>query len=152
MLPDMILSWRQYLSCVAAGIVLGVSLILTHTAPGLANADDPNTPRHRDTIRQTDIDLLASALNQYQKDHGRLPITLPTADTQICTSTGVNCESQHYVDLSFLLTGGNYLDAIPVDPGRRKLWASGYTIAQLPGNKIRLVAPKSERSSIENTR
>jgi len=132
--------------------VLGVGLILTHAAPGLANAESTNTPRHRDTIRRTDIGLLASAITLYQKDHGQLPVTLPTTDTQICTSTGQNCQSQHYVDLSFLLTGGNYLDAIPVDPGHRKLWASGYTIAQLPGNKIRVVAPKSELSSIEDIR
>jgi hypothetical protein len=148
----MILSGRAFLLCVALGAVLGVSMIVTHTGPGLSQVGTASTPRSRDTVRHADISLLAGALAQYKQDHGTLPDRLSSSDTQICTSSGQNCHSMHYADLSFLYTGGNYIEALPVDPAKRTLWASGYTIAQLPDGRIRLSAPKAELSPIAEIR
>jgi len=127
------------------GIILGTGMIVTHTGPGLA-ADTTSTPRSRNAIRQNDLNTLAQALTQYKADHnGTLPVKLPATDTPICSSTDADCTSKHYADLSFLFTGGDYLDAIPTEPGPAVgLWNSGFTISQLPNGTIRLTAPHAE--------
>ncbi|HEY2003911.1 MAG TPA: hypothetical protein VGH44_02240 [Candidatus Saccharimonadia bacterium] len=140
----MILSGKQLTLCVVLGVLLGTGMIATHTGPGLA-ADVANTPHSRNTVRQNDLNTLAQALAQYKTDHTAFPVKLPATDTPICTSAGQDCTSKHYADLSFLITGGDYLTAIPVDPGQAVgLWASGYNISQLPDGTIRLTAPQAE--------
>ena len=146
MLPDMVLSLRQFLACAGIGIVLGALMIVTHIGPGLARPGVAQTPRDRNAIRQNDLNTLAAALAQYKTDHGSIPVSLPAQGTPICSSSGQNCSDKHYADLSFLYTGGNYIVAIPVDPGTAThgLWDSGYEISWSPSGSFRLSAPHAE--------
>lgn len=147
----MILSLRAYLLCVFAGIVLGVGLIVTHTAPGLKPVYTAADPHSRDAIRQTDVQQLADALAAYKHDNGKLPITIGSTPTQICSNAGANCQTKQFVDLSFL-TSMNYLEAIPTDPGPRPLWGSGYFVRQLSDGRLDVTAPSAERGQIEATK
>jgi hypothetical protein len=137
---------RYILGSVALGAGLGTLMIITHFGPGIHPASKaPNTPSARNALRVTYVNQLASGLQQYHKDHGPLPIQLTAAGTQICTSSGANCISQHLADLSFLTTAGNYIVGIPEDPlGGHSLWGSGFTIAQLPDGNARITATKAE--------
>ncbi len=81
----------------------------------------------------------------YTADHGKLPITLSSTSTEICSSRGANCETIKLVDLSFLVSQGAYVNNIPSDPvGGSGRWTTGFAISALPDGRIRLTAPRAE--------
>lgn len=136
---------RGLLICAGIGVCLGFTMILTRTGPGIRPRPPASTSSYRNTQRATIVKDLAAALEQYGKDHGPLPVVLTEADTHICTSSGTGCTSKHLIDLSFLITGGQYLPGIPQDPlGGTQLWDSGLTIAKLGDGSLRITAPRAE--------
>src|ERR1035441_8422120 len=124
---------RNLFFCVLAGIGLGGLMILTRTGPGMPPLQPASTPSYRNVQRHQMLSALSSGLQQYYKDHGPLPITLSSLDTQICDSYGVPCQTKNYVDLGFLTTAGDYISNLPQDPLGGDIYAgSGFYIAKLP--------------------
>lgn len=145
--PRMLLSGLQFALCVVLGVVLGAGMIVTHTGPGINQRQHAQgaTPESRNLIRTENIEQLKTALIQYQKDHGSLPIKLTNTATQICGTFGPNCQQVHMVDLSFLMTGGNYLPAMPLDPlGSQQDHGAGYFIQRQLDGSLTLTAPEAE--------
>jgi hypothetical protein len=144
----MLLSWRALSLCVLTGVALGVGLIATHSAPGLAALPPADTAAYRNSTRHNDLKYLYEALANYQRDHGSLPVQIPSTPTEICTSYGPNCISSKYMDLSFLITGGNYIETVPSDPlGTHIKWASGYVISRNADGAVQLSAERTENSA-----
>lgn len=140
------LSLRAFGLCVLIGIGLGVTMIATHTGPGLSALTQPSTPETRNDTRREVLAQLADALARYATDHnGTLPTTIPPTATEICSSRGPNCETVKLVDLSFLVTQGDYMGNIPSDPsGGPGRWTTGFTITRLPDGRMQLTAPRAE--------
>jgi len=143
MLSDMKLP--VLLACIAIGAAAGGLMIVTHTGPGITHRPQPASPQSRNDTRTTLLRQLASALTQYQKDHGNLPVTIPPHTTQICSSFGDNCQNVRLIDLSFLTTQGNYVPTIPEDPlGGQGKWGSGFFIQKTSDSSYQLTAPEAE--------
>jgi len=116
-----------------------------HIGPGIHPRAVKSTPVIRNTARGQLIQQLADALRQYHHDHGDFPGTLPATSTQICTSSGPNCAQRQLLDLSFLVSGGNYVPGIPQDPlGGQGLWGSGFYLTLLSDGSFQITAPKAE--------
>lgn len=127
------------------GAALGFGMIVMHMGPGIIPPAKPDTPEQRNQAREQDLDSIAQALVQYEKNHNhKLPIKLGAGSTEICTSIGTDCATSHKVDLGFLVNDGE-LQVIPRDPsGSNQEWSSGYLIAQLPDGTFHLNAMKAE--------
>ncbi len=136
---------RTFLSYVAIGAVLGVVMLATNTDPWMQSRQPADTPSYRNSERTAYINQIASALEQYHKDHGAFPTTISLQPAQICTSSGADCTSKNLVDLSFLTTAGDYITGIPQDPfGGHGLWGSGFYISSQPGGNLLITAPEAE--------
>jgi type II secretory pathway pseudopilin PulG len=135
---------RYLLLCVAVGAVLGGGMIFLHTGPGIKGRPAASTPGSRNQQRTELLKQLQTALIQYKKEHGNLPVQLAATASQICTSYGAYCKQVHLTDLSFLTTQGDYIPTMPMDPlGGKGNWASGFFIQEIDGN-ITLTAPEAE--------
>jgi hypothetical protein len=120
-------------------------MVWTHIGPGLNPLPRPDTPANRNADRQAYIQQIGQALVSYVHDNSKLPWAIPTTSTQICTNMGADCQSMHLADLSYLMTGGNYLPGIPEDPSGGKVnWGSGFYISQLSNNEVLITAPGAE--------
>jgi hypothetical protein len=133
-------------SCACIGAILGFTMILTHTGPGLKKPIPPSSPESRNEQRRLALTDLSKAIQAYMNDHGKLPIKLPDTETGICSAYGPNCESVKLIDLNFLVARTKpYIYHISSDPrGGYGRWTTGYTIQQYPDGSIRLSAPRSE--------
>ena len=119
-------------------------MIFLHTGPGIKGRPAASTPGSRNQQRTELLTQLQTALTQYQKEHGNLPVQLSASAAQNCTSYGVYCKQVHLMDLSFLTTQGDYLPTMPMDPlGGKGNWASGFFIQQI-GHIVTLTAPEAE--------
>jgi len=97
----------------------------------------------RNSVRQHELEILADAMVQYQAAHGGAGVSLPAADTEICLTTGPDCDAAHLVDLHYLI-GTAGLNSLPADPsGGLTAGGSGYMISQA-GGQLRLSAPRAE--------
>ena len=138
---------RYLLLCVAVGSAVGGIMILTHRGPGITVRAASSTPQSRNDVRTQSIHQLASALTQYQKDHGSLPVKLTPSATQICAGDGATCTQYHLTDLSFLTTEGNYIPTLPIDPvGGEGNRGTGFFISEQSDGTITITAPEAEDS------
>jgi type II secretory pathway pseudopilin PulG len=136
---------RYLLLCVVIGATAGAVMVATRHGPGIQHRVSSATPQSRNDQRADLLKQLAQALTQYKQDHGKLPVTLSSAATQICTSSGSFCAQVHLVDLSFLTTGGSYVPTLPEDPlGGQSTRGTGFFIAKLSDGTIQLTAPEAE--------
>jgi len=119
-------------------------MIFFHTGPGIKARPAASSPGSRNQQRVALLGQLQTALTQYKKEHGNLPVQLSATASQICTSFGAYCKQVHYTDLSFLTTEGDYVPTMPMDPlGGKGNWASGFFIQEI-GTTITLTAPEAE--------
>lgn len=107
-----------------------------------------------DTQRQSDVNAILNAINQYAVDQkGQLPAGITGSQTAI-SSTGANL-------CSALVP--QYLAALPADPTGATLGApitdcagaynTGYTVATSGNNRVTVIAPNAEQAaSISATR
>lgn len=139
------MSLRAFLTYATIGALLGIALIVTHIVPDPHASHSENTPAYRNSQRLSYVNDLANGIREYHKDHGSLPVVIATAPSQICTSTGTNCQSMKLIDLSFLTTAGDYIMGIPHDPkGGRGLWGSGFYIRTAATGDLIITAPEAE--------
>lgn len=139
------LSRRAFVVCAVLGVAVGGFMIWAHIGPGINALPTPNTPANRNLWRQADINQIGEALVSYFHDNSSLPYAIPGQSTQICTDMGANCASQHFVDIGYLMTEGNYLPGVPEDPSTTSgKWGSGFNITNLGGNQIKITAPEAE--------
>jgi hypothetical protein len=144
-----LLSGRNLTLYVAAGIAVGFFMIWAHIGPGVNPLPTPNTPQNRNLWRQADINQIGQALVSYYHDNNSIPYTIPTQLTQICTDMGTPCSIKHFVDISYLMTEGDYLPGVPEDPGPTGVkWGSGFDIASLGSNEIKITAPDAEQGKV----
>jgi hypothetical protein len=117
-----------------------------HHAKTAKKLPTPDTAASRDAIRRLDLAAIGDALNRYTIDHTALPIALPTADTEICSTSGTACRTAHLVDLNFLVNPGSYMASLPSDPtGGHARYSLGFTLARdAATGKLRLTAPRTE--------
>jgi hypothetical protein len=142
---------RTLLLCMAVGAVVGGLMIVFHAGPGIRGLPQSSTASSRNKQRKDLLNQLQTALIQYKKEHGNLPVQLGAANSEICTSYGAYCKQVHLVDLSFLTTEGDYVPTMPMDPlGGKGAWASGFFI-QKHGNNITLSAPEAEQGKTIET-
>jgi hypothetical protein len=142
---------RYILLCALLGTSIGAAMIATGIGPGIEPRQQ-NTPASRNFDRVTYIDQLSSAISQYYRANGPLPVPLSSVPTQICTSAGPDCASRHLIDLSYLISAGNYITGIPHDPnGGAGPWGSGFDISQSSDGTIKISAPKAELSKVIQT-
>jgi hypothetical protein len=135
---------RYILLCAAAGAAIGGGMIAAHAGPGINPLPGRSSPEVRNRERTDMLHQLATALTQYRKDHGSLPVSIGSS-TQICTSFGNYCSQVHLADLSFLMTGGNYIPTIPTDPlGGTAARGTGLFIEKFADGSLRLSAPRAE--------
>jgi hypothetical protein len=138
---------RYLLLCVAVGAAAGATMIITHHGPGIMAKHPAPTPESRNATRTQLLHQIATALSQYQTDHGKLPLRLPSSSVQICAGAGDICSQYHLADLSFLITGGYYLPTIPQDPlGGEGHRGSGFFVEALADGSLKLTAPEAEAS------
>lgn len=112
----------------------------------------------RDAQRRSDINALSSAIAQYYIKQGSYPssiniasdcnVAYDTAEVGIC-ATGESCAG---LTLSNDLVP-DYISSIPMDPiqgGNNSF--SGYTVANVGNNRIKVCAPSAETATIAVTR
>jgi len=126
----------------AIGILAAIVLIAINPNRQIAQA--------RDTVRQSDINTLQKALDQYLIDNKAYPTSISTTPGYICNTAslqtgGPACTG--FVDLKVLVP--DYIAAIPRDPQAIGDNA-GYIVAIAPNNKISVTASLAERKAIVN--
>jgi hypothetical protein len=136
---------RYFLLCVGIGAAIGTTMILTRTGPGLQPRPAHATAETRNQQRTRMLKDLASALTRYRYDHGQLPVQFAASRTQICSGSGIACQQFHLVDVSFLVTDGDYLPTLPLDPsGGDGHGGSGFFIERQANGNFKLTAPLAE--------
>ncbi len=106
----------------------------------------------RNTVRQSDIKQVKSAMEQYYIDKSFFPTTVTNALLEICDTgalssaitpqTEISCDDLGFVDLSILVP--TYVTAIPKDPRATSTNGTGYFVQKDSTKKIALRAPLTE--------
>jgi hypothetical protein len=136
---------RYLLLCVAIGATIGTTMIITRTGPGLLPRPAHSTAQTRNQQRTQMLKDLAAALTQYRHDHHQVPVQFASSNTQICSGSGIACKQLHLVDISFLITGGDYLPTLPLDPsGGDGHGGAGFFIQRQANGNLKLTAPRAE--------
>ena len=121
---------------VIIGILVAIVIVAINPPKQLADT--------RNAQRKTDVNTIASAVNQYMLDNGSFPASITTTQTEIC-KTGGTCTG--LIDLGVLTASEKYLPAIPTDPSGSSTNGVGYEILKTANGKITVVAPDAENST-----
>jgi prepilin-type N-terminal cleavage/methylation domain-containing protein len=133
----------------AIAILAGIVILAVNPARQLAEA--------RDAQRSADVNTILNAVYQYAIDDpaGAIPGTITTTQTEICntkvTSNAANCTG--VINLSHLTNTERYITQFPTDPSGTCA-ANGicYEIVKSANNRVTVVAPDAENSTISATR
>jgi len=129
------------LAIAAVTILSGIVILAINPTKQLADA--------RNAQRRIDVNTILSAIYQYSIDHeGIIPPTITTVATPICRP-GFTTDC---ADLSVLVMGQEYLVDIPIDPSSSLSTNAGYTVMKNINNRITVMAPAAEGTSITATK
>ncbi|MFA6252091.1 MAG: type II secretion system protein [Candidatus Paceibacterota bacterium] len=129
------------LAIAAVTILSGIVILAINPTKQLADA--------RNAQRRIDVNTILSAIYQYSIDHeGIIPPAITTVATPICRpGFTIDC-----ADLSVLVIGQEYLVDIPIDPSSSLSTNAGYTVMKNINNRITVMAPAAEGTSITATK
>lgn len=137
----------KYILTFAAIIFLGL-LFYKIVENNLSYERSETVGEIRDYMRLTDVNVIASSIELYFQDFGRLPVDIPSIQTGICLSN-LNDECVNLLNLASL--NGKYLVEIPRDPLIETGEHSGYDL-RMDGELIIVSAPLAELEVIEAIR
>ncbi|MFC1598320.1 type II secretion system protein [Patescibacteria group bacterium] len=129
---------------VVAAIAILAGIVILAINPNKQLADT------RDAQRRSDVNTILNAVYQYAIDNsGTIPATITITQTEICV-TGGTCTG--LIDLSVLTASETYLTSIPLDPTGSSANGAGYEILKTANDRITVVAPDAENTTITVTR
>ncbi len=100
------------------------------------------TANVRNTQRQSDINAIYSATNQYVIDKSVLPSSIGTTPLEICRTNASNCTGM--ADLSVLNESSRYLVSLPIDPKSTSTNGTGYYIYKTSADRPVVYASAAE--------
>ena len=100
----------------------------------------------RNAQRRMDVNTILNAVYQYSIDNDSIPNTITTIDTEICDTTGSDCNN--LVDLGILTNSGTYIVDIPHDPnGTCATHGVCYEISKDSNGRVTVTAPDAENGA-----
>lgn len=126
-----------------AMLVIGMAAVVVIR---ISNPKD-RLARDRNAQRQADITAIANAIHEYAKDNqGKLPQQISETSAEICASHTESCKN--LVDISAVVSSGNYIQRLPTDPQCSLVCAvngTGYKISKDSSDHLILIAPYAEK-------
>ncbi|MFH1855049.1 MAG: prepilin-type N-terminal cleavage/methylation domain-containing protein [bacterium] len=125
---------------VIAIIAILAAIVIIAINPGKQLAESRNAER------SSEVNTILNAVYQYSVDNsGNVPGGVGATATEICATGAASCAG--LADLSALTASGEYIVAIPADPGASGN-GSGYTILRdATSGRITVSAPSAERGA-----
>ncbi|MFZ2152507.1 MAG: hypothetical protein WAV41_00415 [Microgenomates group bacterium] len=132
-------------------IILAIAFVVTALNPAARRREA------RNTARTAAVDTILSAIHQYVLSTGSVPPEINSIASQIgtCTTGGnVLCPnaSSVCIDLSTILSSGEYLKSNPLDPLSGTASSTGYAISRDVNNVFTVSACQAEGLSINHSR
>jgi type IV pilus assembly protein PilA len=124
--------------------ILLVIVILAVMAAIVIIAINPfrQTANVRNTQRQSDVNAIYLATNQYLIDKSMLPSSISTTALEICRTNASNCVGM--ADLSVLNESSRYLVSLPIDPKSTSTNGTGYFIYKTSADRPVVYAGAAE--------
>jgi type IV pilus assembly protein PilA len=121
----------------AISILAGIVVVAINPARQLALA--------RNAQRQSDVNAILNAIQQYALDNNGNPAGLTSSDQHICLTGASSCSG--LLDLHVLTDSAKYLTTIPRDLLEDTAGDSGYTVSQNTNGRLTVKAPLAEQGA-----